>query len=56
MGPSLYDVLKRNNFNGLPMKLVQSYFKQLLFSLGFMHALGLTHTDLKPENILLASD
>jgi serine/threonine protein kinase len=35
---------------------VQSYFRQILYALGLMHAVGLTHTDLKPENILLAGE
>jgi dual-specificity kinase len=32
---------------------VQSFLRQLLTSLAFIHKLGYTHTDLKPENILL---
>lgn len=56
LGPSLYDVLKRNRFTGFPIRYVQSFFKQILFSIGFMHAVGLTHTDLKPENILLKDE
>lgn len=35
------------------MKYVQSFFKQILRSIGFLHRIGYTHTDLKPENILL---
>lgn len=35
------------------MSLVQSFFRQVLRSIGFMHSVGYTHTDLKPENILL---
>lgn len=42
-----------NNFKGFPIKYVQSFFKQILRSIGFLHKIGYTHTDLKPENILL---
>lgn len=44
-----------NKFKGFPIKLVQSFFKQILRSIGFLHRIGYTHTDLKPENILLES-
>ena len=37
------------------MPMVQSFFKQILHSVGFLHSIGYTHTDLKPENILLES-
>lgn len=42
-----------NSFKGFPLKLLQSFFKQILRSIGFLHKIGYTHTDLKPENILL---
>ncbi len=42
-----------NSYKGFPIKLVQSFFKQILKSIGFLHRIGYTHTDLKPENILL---
>lgn len=35
--------------------MVQSFFRQILRSIGFLHRIGYTHTDLKPENILLES-
>lgn len=38
------------------MNLVQSFSRQLLESIAFMHSQGYTHTDLKPENILLESE
>lgn len=55
LGKSLYDFIKMNNFAGFPLRLVQSFFKQILRSIGFLHRIGFTHTDLKPENILLES-
>jgi serine/threonine protein kinase len=53
LGLSLYELIKKNGFRGFPLKLVQSFLRQLLTSLAFIHKLGYTHTDLKPENILL---
>lgn len=53
LGLSLYELIKKNSFRGFPLKLVQSFLRQLLTSLAFIHKLGYTHTDLKPENILL---
>ena len=44
-----------NNYKGFSIELVQSFFRQILRSVGFLHRIGYTHTDLKPENILLES-
>jgi dual-specificity kinase len=56
LGPSLYDIIKRNKYVGFPPRQVKSFARQLLESIAFMHRCGYTHTDLKPENILLCSD
>ena len=58
MGPSLYDVIKRNDYKGtvhagFSMYEVQQFARQILQAAEFMHRMHLTHTDLKPENILL---
>ncbi len=55
LGPSLYDFLRRNEYQPFPIQLVQHFCKQLLEAIMYMHQLQLIHTDLKPENILLAS-
>lgn len=55
LGPSLYDVLRKNNYHPFPLRLVQCFTRQLLECVSFMHDLSLVHTDLKPENILLES-
>lgn len=55
LGPSLYDYLRKNNYRPFPVDLVQSFARQLLESVAFMHDLRLIHTDLKPENILLVA-
>ena len=41
-----------NKYRGFPIRLVQSIFKQILRSIGFLHRIGYTHTDIKAENIL----
>lgn len=55
LGPSLYDFLKRNNYQPFPMVCVQDFTIQLLQALEFLHDLRLCHTDLKMENVLLVS-
>lgn len=55
LGPSLYDLIKVNNFRPLPLYCVQSFADQLLFAVCFLHEMKLIHTDLKLENILLCS-
>mmetsp|Transcript_20798 Transcript_20798/g.44423 ORF Transcript_20798/g.44423 Transcript_20798/m.44423 type:complete len:500 (+) Transcript_20798:704-2203(+) len=54
LGVSLYDFLKNNFFRGFWMQDLQSFAKQSMQALQFLHeGLRLAHTDLKPENILL---
>jgi dual-specificity kinase len=56
LGVSLYDFLKSNNFRGFWAQDIQSFARQCLRALKFLHnQLQMTHTDLKPENILLQS-
>lgn len=56
LGLSLYEFIKANNFRGFWMDDIQSFTKQMLEGLGFLHSrLSMTHTDLKPENILLVT-
>lgn len=56
LGPSLYDFLKRHNYQPFPMVCVQDFAVQLLETLEFLHGMRLIHTDLKLENILLMND
>ncbi|KAI1430562.1 kinase-like domain-containing protein [Xylaria sp. CBS 124048] len=53
LGPSVFDFLKGNSFVPFPNSQIQSFARQLLTSVAFLHDLNLIHTDLKPENILL---
>ncbi|KAK9741754.1 hypothetical protein RND81_03G125800 [Saponaria officinalis] len=55
LGPSLYDILKRNRYRPFNVDLVREFGRQLLESVAYMHELHLIHTDLKLENILLVS-
>lgn len=55
LGPSLYDILRRNGYKPFPFYMAQAFAKQLLESVAYMHETGLVHTDLKPENILVTS-
>ncbi|KAI9246464.1 kinase-like domain-containing protein [Phascolomyces articulosus] len=50
---SVFDFLKSNHFEPFPLNQIQSFAKQLLTSVAFVHDLKMIHTDLKPENILL---
>lgn len=53
LGMCVYDFLKENDFAPFPRFQIQSFARQLLGSVAFLHDLHLVHTDLKPENILL---
>ncbi|GAA6031783.1 hypothetical protein JCM8097_001988 [Rhodosporidiobolus ruineniae] len=50
---SVFDFLKENNYEPFPLSHVQSFARQLLTSLAYVHGNAMIHTDLKPENILL---
>ncbi len=55
LGPSLYDILRRDCYEGFPVDLVRELARQLLETLSFLHGIGLIHTDLKPENVLVVT-
>jgi serine/threonine protein kinase len=56
LGPSLYDFLKRHDYQPFPMVCIQDFAVQLLETLEFLHSFRLIHTDLKIENVLLMND
>ncbi|KAI9880265.1 MAG: dual specificity protein kinase kns1 [Pleopsidium flavum] len=56
LGQSVFDFLKANAFVPFPSSQIQSFARQLLTSVAFLHDLNLIHTDLKPENILMVSN
>ncbi|GJN87510.1 hypothetical protein Rhopal_000459-T1 [Rhodotorula paludigena] len=53
LSASVFDFLKENGYEAFPLSHVQSFGRQLLTSLKYVHDHKLIHTDLKPENILL---
>ncbi|KAJ3997175.1 CMGC/CLK protein kinase [Lentinula boryana] len=53
LGMCVFDFLKDNEFAPFPRHHIQSFARQLLNSVAFLHRESLIHTDLKPENILL---
>ncbi|KAF2431405.1 kinase-like protein [Tothia fuscella] len=55
-GQSVFDFLKINQFTPFPSTHIQTFARQLLTSVAFLHDLNLIHTDLKPENILLVEN
>ncbi|KAF6168893.1 hypothetical protein GIB67_038390 [Kingdonia uniflora] len=52
---NLYELLKINDFKGLPLHIVQVFTRQILCALVLMKDAGIIHCDLKPENILLCT-
>ena len=50
---NLYDFLKQNKFQPLPLKYIRPITQQVLTALQKLKSLGLIHADLKPENIML---
>jgi dual specificity protein kinase YAK1 len=50
----LYEILRKRNYRGLKISLVQAVARQLLKALVLLRRLGIVHSDIKPENILLA--
>ena len=51
LGPSLYDILKRNKYQPFPMKYVRDFSRQLLEAIEFLHSFRLIHTDCKCNTI-----
>ena len=52
LGMSLYDLVKRNEYAGLPLRHVREIARQLLQAMDFFESMRLIHTDLKLENVL----
>jgi len=50
---NLYELLKQNQFRGLPMTLIRCFLIQMLDALRTTASANVIHCDLKPENILL---
>lgn len=57
LGCSLYKLIVKNKYQGLPLDVVKSITRQILEGLHYLHIkCHIIHTDIKPENILLVLD
>ncbi len=56
LGQNLYELLKRRQFRGLPIRIVRNIIKQALSGVTELTKRKIVHCDLKPENILVVSD
>jgi dual specificity tyrosine-phosphorylation-regulated kinase 2/3/4 len=52
---NLYELLVKNNFEGVSLTLIHRFAVQLLVCLQYLKKHSVIHCDLKPENILLKS-
>ena len=50
---NLYELIRKNKFNGFPLPLVKKFIYYILQTLEFLNRNRIIHCDLKPENILL---
>ncbi|XP_063303111.1 dual specificity tyrosine-phosphorylation-regulated kinase 2-like [Pelobates fuscus] len=53
LGMDLYEVIKKNNNQGLSLPLVKKIARSILQCLNSLHKNRIIHCDLKPDNILL---
>ncbi|XP_013418745.1 dual specificity tyrosine-phosphorylation-regulated kinase 4-like isoform X2 [Lingula anatina] len=53
MGMNLYELIKKNNFQGFSIALIRRFAFSLLQCLKVLYKEKIIHCDLKPENILL---
>jgi serine/threonine protein kinase len=52
-GPTLKQVLKRQNGRPLPIEQAVTYLKAASAALGYAHANGVVHCDVKPGNVMI---
>jgi len=52
LGPTLYDVVRRNVGRPIHIEIVKRYMKQIFKNLEFIHGQGVVHTDVKLENLV----
>ncbi|KAK2838402.1 hypothetical protein Q7C36_013216 [Tachysurus vachellii] len=54
LGANLYELIKKNNFQGFSLALIRRFAHSLLKCLQMLRKEKIIHCDLKPENILLS--
>lgn len=53
LGINLYELIKKNKFQGFSMQLVKKFAHSLLQCLDVLYKNRIIHCDMKPENVLL---
>jgi len=53
MGCNLYELIKKNNYQGFSLNLIRKFAYSLVSCLRLLYRENIIHCDLKPENILL---
>lgn len=53
MNLNLYELIKKNNYQGFSLSLIRRFAHSLVQCLRLLHKQNIIHCDLKPENVLL---
>jgi len=53
LGKNLLSLIKKYDYEGIPLNMVREICRQCLMALDYLHRVcGIIHTDLKPENVV----